>query len=239
MYAYESVHAQTQRWNIAMAVIAGVCGVVAVGSIASLVSPTTTLYAPAATAVRPMTQVAAPVPVSRMAAQRQAAYVEAAQAQPVEETIIYQAAAPAQSWAPLAGLLAIPAAVVAFLLNRSNQAKTAAAGVGAAALLSATPALAADVKLGGDSGQLAFVPSSVTISAGESVTWTNNAGFPHNIVFDEDEIPEGVNAAALSHEDYLNAKGDQVSTTFNTPGEYSYYCEPHQGAGMQGKVIVN
>jgi ferredoxin len=53
MYAYESVHAQTQRWNIAMAVIAGVCGVVAVGSIASLVSPTTTLYAPAATAVRP------------------------------------------------------------------------------------------------------------------------------------------------------------------------------------------
>ena len=48
----------------------------------------------------------------------------------------------------------------------------------------------------------------------------------------------GVNAEAISHEDYLNAKGDTVSTTFKTAGTYGYYCEPHQGAGMVGKVIV-
>lgn len=48
----------------------------------------------------------------------------------------------------------------------------------------------------------------------------------------------GENAEALSHEDYLNAPGEKVSTKFSTPGEYSYYCEPHQGAGMAGKVIV-
>jgi plastocyanin len=47
----------------------------------------------------------------------------------------------------------------------------------------------ATVKLGADSGALEFVPSTVTIKAGESVTWVNNAGFPHNIVFDEDAIP--------------------------------------------------
>jgi len=47
----------------------------------------------------------------------------------------------------------------------------------------------ATVKLGADSGALEFVPSSVTIKAGESVTWVNNAGYPHNIVFDEDESP--------------------------------------------------
>lgn len=47
----------------------------------------------------------------------------------------------------------------------------------------------ATVKLGADSGALEFVPSSVTIKAGETVTWVNNAGFPHNIVFDEDAIP--------------------------------------------------
>ena len=46
----------------------------------------------------------------------------------------------------------------------------------------------------------------------------------------------GENADALSHEDYLNAPGQKVTTKFSTPGEYSYYCEPHQGAGMQGKV---
>lgn len=47
----------------------------------------------------------------------------------------------------------------------------------------------ASVKLGADSGALVFEPSSVTIKAGETVTWTNNAGFPHNIVFDEDNVP--------------------------------------------------
>lgn len=49
---------------------------------------------------------------------------------------------------------------------------------------------------------------------------------------------EGVNADKLSHEDYLNAPGETFSNKFDTAGEYSYYCEPHQGAGMAGKVIV-
>jgi plastocyanin len=48
----------------------------------------------------------------------------------------------------------------------------------------------------------------------------------------------GVNAEALNHEDYLNAPGESVTTKFTTAGSYSYYCEPHQGAGMAGKVIV-
>ena len=87
-------------------------------------------------------------------------------------------------------------------------------------------------------GALVFEPASVTISKGDTVTWTNNAGFPHNIVFDEDAIPAGANAEALSHEDYLNAPGETATSKFDVAGEYSYYCEPHQGAGMQGKVIV-
>merc|ERR1712098_270024 len=89
------------------------------------------------------------------------------------------------------------------------------AGVAASALALALSAQAADVKLGSDSGGLGFEPATVTLNKGESGTWKNNAGFPPNIMFDEDEIPAGANADALS-----------------------YYCEPHQGAGMQGKVIV-
>merc|ERR1712025_1496508 len=97
---------------------------------------------------------------------------------------------------------------------------------------------AATVKLGSDTGGLVFVPDSVTIKAGESVQWVNNAGFPHNIVFDEDAVPEGVTADKLSREDYLNAPGETYEMKFEKAGEYGYYCEPHQGAGMKGKVIV-
>lgn len=38
-------------------------------------------------------------------------------------------------------------------------------------------------------GSLVFEPNSVTVKAGEAITFTNNAGFPHNVVFDEDEVP--------------------------------------------------
>lgn len=63
------------------------------------------------------------------------------------------------------------------------------AGVSIASLAVTLSAHAVTVKLGADSGALAFVPETVTIKAGETVDFVNNAGFPHNIVFDEDDIP--------------------------------------------------
>lgn len=38
-------------------------------------------------------------------------------------------------------------------------------------------------------GALVFDPANITIAKGESVTFVNNAGFPHNVVFDEDDVP--------------------------------------------------
>lgn len=52
-------------------------------------------------------------------------------------------------------------------------------------------------------------------------------------------LQEGVNADKLSHEDYLNAPGESFSIKLDTAGTYGYYCEPHQGAGMQGTITVN
>ncbi len=70
-----------------------------------------------------------------------------------------------------------------------------AAGVSLAALaLMAQAAGAVTIKMGSDTGGLVFEPSSVTIKAGDSVTWKNNAGFPHNVMFDEDEIPVRANS---------------------------------------------
>eukprot|EP00232_Nephroselmis_pyriformis_P003688 CAMPEP_0182912708 /NCGR_PEP_ID=MMETSP0034_2-20130328/37660_1 /TAXON_ID=156128 /ORGANISM="Nephroselmis pyriformis, Strain CCMP717" /LENGTH=156 /DNA_ID=CAMNT_0025049397 /DNA_START=31 /DNA_END=501 /DNA_ORIENTATION=+ len=102
----------------------------------------------------------------------------------------------------------------------------------------AASANAATIKLGSDSGELAFVPASIKVKAGETITFVNNKAFPHNVVFDEDNVPEGVNADAISHEDYLNGPGDSVTNKFDKPGTYGYYCEPHQGAGMTGEIIV-
>ncbi|KAI3922559.1 hypothetical protein MKX01_006248 [Papaver californicum] len=116
----------------------------------------------------------------------------------------------------------------------------AVAATAASALL-ASNAMAVDVLLGSDDGGLAFVPNNFTVTAGEKITFKNNAGFPHNIVFDEDEIPAGVDASkiSMSDEDLLNAPGETYSVTLSEKGTYSFYCAPHQGAGMVGKVTVS
>ena len=86
------------------------------------------------------------------------------------------------------------------------------------------------VKMGSDGGQLIFEPKVVTIKAGDTVKWINNKAFPHNVVFDGH--PE------LSHKKLAQKPKIELESTFNEVGEFSYYCSPHRGAGMAGKVIV-
>tara|TARA_A200000159_G_scaffold108359_1_gene101204 strand:- start:44 stop:367 length:324 start_codon:yes stop_codon:yes gene_type:complete len=96
-------------------------------------------------------------------------------------------------------------------------------------LFLATPAWAVDVQMGHD-GNLVFEPAEVTISAGESVHFINEALPPHNI------IVEG--RADLSREALLFAPGESQDVVFADKGDYNYWCGPHQGAGMIGKVHV-
>jgi plastocyanin len=107
-------------------------------------------------------------------------------------------------------------------------------------LFSVAPAAAAtyEVKMGSDSGMLQFVPDTVTIKSGDTVKWVNNKMFPHNVVFDDSKVPAGVATKALSHEQLLFSPGESFETTFKDAGEYSYFCQPHRGAGMVGKVVV-
>jgi plastocyanin len=98
--------------------------------------------------------------------------------------------------------------------------------------MSASPAAAdtVTVKMGSDGGQLVFEPKVVTIKAGDTVKWVNNKAFPHNIVFDGHE--------ELSHKKLAQKPKAELESTFNEAGEFAYYCSPHRGAGMQGKVVV-
>ena len=52
-------------------------------------------------------------------------------------------------------------------------------------------------------------------------------------------VQEGVNADAISAEDYLNGKGETVIRKLDKAGTYGIYCEPHSGAGMKGTITVS
>jgi len=86
------------------------------------------------------------------------------------------------------------------------------------------------VKMGSDKGALVFEPKDVIIQAGDTIKWVNNKAYPHNIIV--------TGEAELSHKKLLVKPGAEVESTFTTSGEYSYYCTPHRGAGMVGKVTV-
>lgn len=94
------------------------------------------------------------------------------------------------------------------------------------------------VKMGSDNGMLKFDPPKLTIKAGDTVKWVNNKLAPHNAVFDGAKIPGGVDVKEISHKKLLTAPGDSYSTTFDKPGTYTYYCEPHRGAGMVATITV-
>jgi plastocyanin len=116
-----------------------------------------------------------------------------------------------------------------------------ARAIGAAALVVGAPALAADDKVvlvGADNGNLQFVPDEVTICKGDGVTWKANKALPHNIVFDVDAVPDGVDAEKIGKAEYLSDPGETFAQKFSITGTYEYYCEPHRGAGMAGKITV-
>lgn len=109
----------------------------------------------------------------------------------------------------------------------------------------AAPASAAsyEVKMGSDSGLLKFEPSELTVKPGDTVTWVNNKMAPHNVVFDGPGVPGGDKGLAdkISHTNLTFAPGESYSTTFTNDmpaGSYTYFCAPHRGAGMVGKVVL-
>merc|ERR1712012_1106013 len=123
-----------------------------------------------------------------------------------------------------AQLAAAPAKVAVVASKAADAAKFA--GVAAASLAVAFQASAVTIKMGADNGGLVFEPSSVSVKAGETITFVNNAGFPHNVVFDEDAVPAGVNADKISHEDYFNAPGRRTSSSSTRPARTATTASP-------------
>ena len=94
----------------------------------------------------------------------------------------------------------------------------------------AAQAYAADIQMGYE-GNLVFEPSELTVNAGDTVTFVNNALPPHNMqVADHPE---------LSHGDLAFTAGESFDVTFPDAGDYNIQCDPHAGAGMKGVIHVS
>jgi plastocyanin len=72
----------------------------------------------------------------------------------------------------------------------------------------------------------AYVPDSLEIPIGATVTWTNNDAAPHTATAqDREALQSGT----------LN-QGDSYSQTFDQPGTFDYFCEFH--SNMKGTIVV-
>ena len=101
--------------------------------------------------------------------------------------------------------------------------------ISAAVIFMPSMAYAAEIQMG-SGGNLVFEPNELTVSVGESVTFTNGDLPPHNMVVADH--PE------LSHPDLAFVGGESFTVTFDEAGDYEFQCEPHAGAGMKGVIHV-
>lgn len=92
-----------------------------------------------------------------------------------------------------------------------------------AAICLAGIAHAADIKA--DIQGMSFSPASITISVGDTVTFTNRDGAPHTAT----AVDGSFTTATLR-------KGKSETITFDTAGSYDFFCKIHPG--MKGNITV-
>lgn len=76
-------------------------------------------------------------------------------------------------------------------------------------------------------GNGSFAPANLTVSTGSTVTFSNNSGVAHNVVFDG-ATPPGGSIGVIS-------SGTQART-FTAAGAYPFHCAIHEG--MAGTITV-
>jgi plastocyanin len=93
----------------------------------------------------------------------------------------------------------------------------------------------------------AFEAESIKVAPGTTVIWTNESTNPnsrHTVTSDEVDAegkPIFDSGSDFEEPDKFLAPGMSFSYTFDTAGEYPYYCAIHGGpggSGMSGTVIV-
>ncbi len=87
-----------------------------------------------------------------------------------------------------------------------------------------------------------FVPATLTVPSGATVTWNNTGSMTHTVTFDASKASNQANASVPEGVQPFDSGdvpgGQSYSYTFTTPGTYKYFCIPHEALGMVGTVIV-
>ncbi|WP_255150311.1 plastocyanin/azurin family copper-binding protein [Halorarius halobius] len=94
-----------------------------------------------------------------------------------------------------------------------------------------------------------FDPERIEVSVGDRVVWGNNSSRGHSVTAYEDGLPEGAayfasggfDAERAARDEYptgIIESGETYAHTFETAGEFPYFCIPHERGGMVGTVVV-
>ena len=90
--------------------------------------------------------------------------------------------------------------------------------------------------------KLRFVPTEITIKAGDTVEWRNIGSIPHTVTADPKRAPSSRNIELPDGAEAFDSgwvmRGQWFRYTFSEPGVYRYVCLPHERARMLGTVIV-
>ena len=98
--------------------------------------------------------------------------------------------------------------------------------------------------------ELTFEPMRIQVSSGTTVTWENVGTIGHTVTAYDDGLPSGATYFASGGFDSEQAARDgypeqgnipEAETyehTFETTGQYHYFCIPHELNGMVGYVKV-
>lgn len=125
-----------------------------------------------------------------------------------------------------------------------------ALGVAAFARPTSTPVPATHtVRMTQQGNQYKFEPAGLRIQPGDVVEFVNVSGFPHNVQFYPNRIPQG--AAAVLNRAMAQRMAEvagpmmmqanqkyRISFAGAPQGTYDYFCLPHQALGMKATLIV-
>jgi plastocyanin len=112
--------------------------------------------------------------------------------------------------------------------------------VPAAGAEAATSVVTIHADCGGSS--FCFTPSTLTITDGDTVTWSNLSGTSHTVYRCNPGLCAGEGGGTGTDSGFTSGSVATSGTyvhTFHGPGTYTYFCTIHGYAAMHGVIVVN